>query len=230
MATRQLNNLTMSVSKIILLLIMYVNLVGAWKSFLNNVMESGREVTKSVSSVSKPLKNKFNNNDRDFLEHKVIEASERRSLITIGGVEDLPSIAYASTVEFHFLLSSLPYDTDASLAAIFSQISDGTELPSLHVGLGIWDTSTDTKISIEFVPNNFLSCLVPTLTTDRKIRWDNLGSIVVKDPMDSGSSSFGYPGNWRESRLVSTSSGERKRTIVTFVIKVYKHSRTRFLF
>lgn len=209
MPIRQLNILTQAVSKMILLLIMFVNLVGAWRSFLN-IMESGREVTRSFSSVSKPLKNK-SNYDNDFLEDRVIESSERRSLITIGGVEDLPSIAYASTVEFHFLLSSLPYNTDASLAAIFSQISDGTELPSLHVGLGIWDTSTDTKISIEFVPKNFLSCLVPTLTTDRKIRWDNLGSIVVKEPMDSGSSSFGYPGNWRESRLVSTSSGERKR-------------------
>jgi hypothetical protein len=209
MAIRQLNMLTMSVSKMTLLLIMFLNLVGAWKNFLNNIIESGREVTRSFSSVSKPLKNKSDNNN-DFLEHIVTESSDRRSLITIGGVEDLPAIAYASTVEFHFLLSSLPYNTDASLERIFSQISDGTELPSLHVGLGIWDTSTDTKISIEFVPNNFLSCLVPTLTTDRKIRWDNLGSIVVKNPMDSGSSSFGYPGNWRESRLVSTSSGEKK--------------------
>jgi hypothetical protein len=215
MAIHQLNILTMSVSKMILLLILYVNLVGAWKSFLNNIMESGREVTRSFSSVLKPLENKYNSKN-DFLEHRVIESSDRRSLITIGGVEDLPFIAYASTVEFHFLLSSLPYNTDASLAAIFSQISDGTELPSLHVGLGIWDTSTDTKISIEFVPKNFLSCLVPTLTSDRKIRWDNLGSIVVKEPMDSGSSSFGYPGNWRESRLVSTSSGEKKRKMFLF--------------
>ena len=211
MAIRQLNILTMSVSKMILLLIMYVNLVGAWRSFLNNIMESGREVSKSFSSVSKPIKNKATNND--FLEHEVTESSERRSLITIGGVEDLPPIAYASTVEFHFLLSSLPYNTDASLAAVFSQISDGTELPSLHVGLGIWDTATDTRISIEFVPDNFLYCLVPTLT-DGKILWDNLGSIIVKYPMDSGSSSFGYPGNWRESRLVSTSSGEENRKML----------------
>ena len=216
MAIRQLNILTMSVSKMILLLIMFVNLVGAWKSFFSNIMESGREVTNSFSSLSKPMSDKADNNN-DFLDHKVIESSDRRSLITIGGVEDLPSIAYASTVEFHFLLSSLPYNTDASLATIFSQISDGTELPSLHVGLGIWDTSTDTKISIEFVPKNFLSCLIPTLTTDRKLIWDNLGSIVVKEPMDSGSSSFGYPGNWRESRLVSTSSGERKKTHFTII-------------
>ena len=206
----------MSVSKMILLLIMFVNLVGAWKSFFSNIMESGREVTNSFSSLSKPMSDKADNNN-DFLDHKVIESSDRRSLITIGGVEDLPSIAYASTVEFHFLLSSLPYNTEASLATIFSQISDGTELPSLHVGLGIWDTSTDTKISIEFVPKNFLSCLIPTLTTDRKLIWDNLGSIVVKEPMDSGSSSFGYPGNWRESRLVSTSSGERKKTHFTII-------------
>ena len=184
---------------------MYVNLVGAWRNFFDNIIESGREYTTNFGIESKLLRRMSKS---VFLERTAVQSSDKPSLSTIGGVPDLPHIEYASTVEFHFLLSSLPYNTDLSLAALFTQITDGTELPSLHVGLGIWDTSTDTKISIEFVPNNFLSSLVPTTTIDRKLKWDNLGSIIVKDPMDSGSIFSGYSGNWRESRLVSTSSGK----------------------
>lgn len=126
---------------------------------------------------------------------------------TLSSVSELPFIDYANTVEFHILLSSLPYNTKPTLAKLFSQISDGTELPSFHVGLGVWDTFTDTKISIEFIPDNLLESLLPTLS-EKKITWKNSGSIVITNPMSTTTSTFGYPGNWRESRLVSTSSGE----------------------
>jgi hypothetical protein len=32
----------------------------------------------------------------------------------------------------------------------------GSDLASLHAGLGIWDTTTDTKLSIQFVPTGTL--------------------------------------------------------------------------
>ena len=151
-----------------------------------------------------------------FLDSTSVRTERRMS--SVGGVPDLPFIEYAHPVEFHFLLSSLPYNTGPSLAALFSQISVGTELPSFHVGLGIWDTFSDTKISVEFVPNNMLSCLLPKLT-DGKIVWDNSGFVAVTNPMSSSTSSA-YSGSWRESRLVSTSSGEEcsftHHKIVTF--------------
>jgi hypothetical protein len=136
-------------------------------------------------------------------------SSERRKhkVGTLGSVSDLPFIDYANTVEFHILLSSLPFNTNPILAKLFSQISDGTELPSFHVGLGVWDTFTDTKISLEFIPNDLLATLLPTLS-EKKITWKNTGSVVTTNPMSTTTSTFGYPGNWRESRLVSTSSGE----------------------
>ena len=163
--------------------------------------------------------------DRSFESHKFRSAmnvdelkgkaddtflsSERKKqkVGTLDTVSDLPFIDYANTVEFHILLSSLPFDTNPTLAKLFSQISDGTELPSFHVGLGVWDTFTDTKISIEFIPDNLLATLLPTLN-EKKIIWKNTGSIVTTNPMSTTTSSFGYPGNWRESRVVSTSSGE----------------------
>ena len=119
--------------------------------------------------------------DRSFESHKFRSAmnidelkgkaddtflsSERKkqTVGTLDSVSDLPFIDYANTVEFHILLSSLPFDTNPTLAKLFSQISDGTELPSFHVGLGVWDTFTDTKISIEFIPDNLLTTLLPTL-------------------------------------------------------------------
>jgi hypothetical protein len=135
-------------------------------------------------------------------------SSERRNKVgTLGSVSELPFIDYANTVEFHILLSSLPFNTNPILAKLFSQISDGTELPSFHVGLGVWDTFTDTKISIEFIPNDLQTTLLPTLS-EKKITWKNTGSVVTTNPMSTTTSTFGYPGNWRESRLVSTSSGE----------------------
>ena len=142
--------------------------------------------------------------DGSFLDSTSLRTGRRMS--SVGGVPDLPFIEYAHPVEFHFLLSSLPYNTEPSLAALFSQISVGTELPSFHVGLGIWDTFSDTKISVEFVPNNMLSSLLPKLA-DGKIVWDNSGFIAVTNPMSTSTSS--NSGSWRESRLVSTSSGKK---------------------
>ena len=139
---------------------------------------------------------------------------KRKALISesgmnnILGVQDLPFIDYENTVEFHFLLSSLPYNTNSALAKLFSQISGGTELPSFHAGLGVWDTTTDTKMSIQFVPTNFLSCILPKLSNGKLI-WDNSGFIVVSDLMSPAKGSTGSSSNWRESRLVSTSSGKK---------------------
>ena len=62
------------------------------------------------------------------------------------------------------------------------------------------------KISIQYVPNNLLNTILPVLS-DGKIVWENTGSIVVFNPMTTSTSTSTLSGNWRESRLVSTSSG-----------------------
>ena len=150
--------------------------------------------------------NENSNNKIDAINQRKVLSSES-GINNILGVQDLPFIDYENTVEFHFLLSSLPYNTNPALAKLFSQMSGGTELPSFHAGLGVWDTTTDTKMSIQFVPTNFLSCILPKLLNG-KLVWDNSGFIVVSDLMSPSKGSTGSSSNWRESRLVSTSSGK----------------------
>jgi hypothetical protein len=117
---------------------------------------------------------------------------------TIRGVSDLPFIDYAHNVEFHFLATSFPYNTDQSMTNLLAGIISGTELTALHTGLGVWDTSTDTKFSIQFVPKDYLNTLLPSVS-DGNIVWDNSGFIAVTSPL--------VEGNWKESRLVATTSG-----------------------
>ena len=159
------------------------------------------------------LENTLKNKNENSVGKNRRTLTSEEGINSVLGVQDLPFIEYGHTVEFHFLLSSLPYNTDPALAKLFSQISAGTELPSFHAGLGVWDTTKDTKISIQFVPKNFLSCIIPKLSNG-KLVWDNSGFIVVSDLLSSGTGtgtgSTVSSTNWRESRLVSTSSGTKR--------------------
>lgn len=192
-----------------------VNLAETKSNLIESIL-TAEKITKTSGNLEE--NRKF---DGAFLQNMANDgsfASEKRRMTTVGGVEDLPFIEYAHTVEFHFLLSSLPYNTDPAVANLFSEVSDGTELPSFHVGLGIWDTFTDTKISIEYVPANLLSSLLPTLSPDGRILWQNSGFIAVTNPMSASTS--GYAGNWRESRLVSTSSGE-EHSLTIYTVSIF---------
>jgi hypothetical protein len=81
---------------------------------------------------------------------------------------------------------------DVSLLFVF-RTAAGTEFldyGSNHAGLGVWDLTTGAKFSVQFVSDNFVGALLPTLTSDGSssstsgyIFFNNTGSIVYTDPL-----------------------------------------------
>ena len=92
------------------------------------------------------------------------------------------------------------------------------ELSSFHSALGVWDTVTDTKFSIQFVPYDWLACVFPTLeagTTSSlqpsmTMAWNNTGRLVVRQPLQASDWANG------EARLVATASGVAYRYVYVF--------------
>ena len=76
------------------------------------------------------------------------------------------------------------------------------ELSSFHSALGVWDTVTDTKFSIQFVPYDWLACVFPTFdAVTQSLAWNNTGRLVVRRPLLTSDWTNG------EARLVATASG-----------------------
>ncbi len=81
-----------------------------------------------------------------------------------------------------------------------------------HAGLGIWDTTTDVKFTIEFVANDYVGALLPQLNPDGSITWNNQGSIVITNPL--------IESNWLNSRLLTTTSGNAWTQIINYLQSV----------
>lgn len=77
-----------------------------------------------------------------------------------------------------------------------------------HAGLGMWDTTTDEKFSIEFVSNNYTGALFPEYSNGQ-IVWNNAGSIVITNPL--------VENNWLNSRLISTTTANAWSQMVTYL-------------
>jgi hypothetical protein len=79
-----------------------------------------------------------------------------------------------------------------------------------HAGLGVWDTTSDVKFSIELLSQDYVGALLPQLNSaDGSITWNNAGNIVVTNPLVESS--------WLNSRLVTTTSGNSWNQLLTFL-------------
>jgi len=77
-----------------------------------------------------------------------------------------------------------------------------------HAGLGIWDTTSDVKFTIEFVSIDYVGGLLPE-TSNGEIIWKNVGSVVITDPV--------VDANWVSSRLITTTIGSAYSQLITFL-------------
>lgn len=77
-----------------------------------------------------------------------------------------------------------------------------------YAGLGIWDTTTNKKFTIEFLSDNYVGGLLPNCS-DGYIHWQNAASIVITDPIDDSA--------WLNSRLITTTSGNAWTQIITYL-------------
>lgn len=77
-----------------------------------------------------------------------------------------------------------------------------------HAGLGVWDNTADNKYTIEFVSDNYVGGLLPTITGDT-LTWNNAGKIVISSPLDNNL--------WLNARLIATTSGNAYSQLITFL-------------
>lgn len=76
-----------------------------------------------------------------------------------------------------------------------------------HAGLGVWDTTTDDKYTIEFVSNSYVGALLPNLT-DNDISWNNAATVSISDLNEN---------DWLNSRLITTTSGSVYSQLITYL-------------
>jgi hypothetical protein len=77
-----------------------------------------------------------------------------------------------------------------------------------HAGLGVWDTTSNYKYSIEFVSTNYVGSLLPTLN-DGDVNFNNAGEIVITYPLNEDL--------WLNARLIATTSGSAYSQIITYL-------------
>jgi hypothetical protein len=123
-------------------------------------------------------------------------------------VNGLPTIDNSHQVQFYFLETSFPFNVPESISG---SVGNGfKEYSTLVAGIGIWDTTSNKKFSIQFVSNSYVGALFPILNHNNGgITWNNTGSIVVTDPLDESS--------WISSRHIVTTDGGPYSRLVQYL-------------
>jgi hypothetical protein len=79
-----------------------------------------------------------------------------------------------------------------------------------HAGLGVWDTTSDVKFSIEFVSENYVGALLPGFNDDDEtLTWENGGTVVFTTPTQAS--------DWLNSQLVCVTTGVAYNQLITFI-------------
>eukprot|EP01040_Poterioochromonas_malhamensis_P005401 gene5402-5795_t len=117
-----------------------------------------------------------------------------------------PSLSNSDSVQFFYLEAPFPYNAPQSIKDTAGSNFDKYGVS--HAGLGIWDTTTDVKFSIELVSNDYVGGLLPN-TSNGVITWLNSASIVITDPLDTNA--------WLNSRLITTTSGSAYSQLITYL-------------
>jgi hypothetical protein len=117
-----------------------------------------------------------------------------------------PTLSISDAVQIYYLEAAFPYNAPENIvnAAGIAYNSYAAN----HAGLGIWDTTTGDKFSIEFLSIDYVGGLLPELTNGQ-ITWKNTASIVITWPL--------VQDNWLSSRLVTTTIGSAYSQLITYM-------------
>jgi hypothetical protein len=128
----------------------------------------------------------------------------------------LPTLAATDSVQVYLLVSSFPYNAPSSI--VKDAGSDFISNAAVHSGIGIWDTTTNERFSLEFVSQNYVGGLLPNVTSTRRtLEWQNKGKIVVTNPLTVGS--------WTHSQLVTTTGAVAYSELVSYINEnAYKYA------
>lgn len=121
-------------------------------------------------------------------------------------VDNAPSLDTADTVQFYYLSAPFPYNAPSDIVATAG--SAYNSYATNHGGLGVWDTTSDVKFTIEFVSEDYVGSLLPDLDNGA-INWKNAGRVVITDPL--------VEANWLSARLITTTIGSAYSQIITYL-------------
>jgi hypothetical protein len=120
----------------------------------------------------------------------------------------LPILSATDGVEFFVLQAPFPYNVPDDIQQAAGSSWNGYAIA--HSGLGVWDTTTNQRFSIEFISDSYTGSLLPVLNPDTSsITWDNSASVVVTDPLEDS--------NWIASSLVSTTNGAAYNNLAEYL-------------
>lgn len=105
-----------------------------------------------------------------------------------------------------FLEAPFPYNVPDDIADAAGTIYNDNA--KNHAGLGIWDTTTDDKFTIEFVSSNYVGQLLPDIKNG-VISWKNVGKVVVTWPTDDSL--------WKSASLLTTTIGSSYSQLITYL-------------
>lgn len=79
-----------------------------------------------------------------------------------------------------------------------------------HAGIGVWDTTSDQKFTIEFISEDYVGALLPDFDDDtQSLVWKNQGQVVFTVPTSNK--------NWLNSQLICDTSGVAYNQLVTYI-------------
>lgn len=123
-------------------------------------------------------------------------------------IDNAPELSRSDNIQFFYLEAPFPYNAPSNIreAAGVSFNKYGIS----HAGLGIWDTSDDFKMSIEFICDDYVGSLLPTVNlAEKSLTWKNQGSIIVTEPL--------VESDWLNSRLLSTTSSTAYTQLIDYL-------------
>lgn len=119
---------------------------------------------------------------------------------------EFPVLDNQDDVEIYLLQAPFPYNVPDNIQQVAGD--QWNDYSISHVGVGIWDTTSGDRFSIEYVSNSFTGSLLPVLN-DRTIYWNNSASIIFTNPISQQ--------DWTKFTLVSSTNGNVFNTLVTFL-------------
>lgn len=121
-------------------------------------------------------------------------------------IYNAPTISNTHSVQFFYLEAPFPYNTPENI--IDAAGYEFNRYGIAHAGLGVWDTTSNDKYSIEFTSESYVGSLLPTVANG-VLTWNNAGNIVITYPLDDSL--------WLNARLICTTSGSSYSQLITYL-------------
>ena len=142
----------------------------------------------------------------------------RHSRGATGGIETIPEIDVSNVVHFYWLEGAFPYNVPSSLQQKFSR--NFIQVSPYNAALGVWDTTTDLKFSIQFVCDQYTGSVFPTLLSGNTISWNNTGRIMVTNPLDED--------QWIISRHIAQTNGGPYKDLMYYIMNTLAKQLTTY--